>query len=93
MPLAVLSGTSHEIHQTMDPHEDHLIQQREAIVRRAVMELTPKLRTVIVLKYVNGLSYDEIASVLHCSQGTVASRLNRAVEKLEAILAPFRTLL
>jgi RNA polymerase sigma-70 factor, ECF subfamily len=93
LPLAILSGTMHEIHQKAGPHEEHMIQQREEIVRRAVMELTPKLRTVIVLKYVNGLSYDEIASILNCSQGTVASRLNRAVEKLESILAPFRSLL
>ncbi|HSE43135.1 MAG TPA: sigma-70 family RNA polymerase sigma factor [Acidobacteriota bacterium] len=93
LPLAVLSGTAHEIHSNAGPHEDQLIQQREAIVRRAVMELSPKLRTVIVLKYVNSLSYEEIASVLNCSQGTVASRLNRAVEKLESILAPFRNLL
>jgi RNA polymerase sigma-70 factor (ECF subfamily) len=93
LPLAVLSGTAHEIHETSGPHEEHLVHQREAIVRQAVMELSPKLRTVIVLKYVNGLSYDEIASVLNCSQGTVASRLNRAIEKLESILAPFRSLL
>ena len=93
LPLAVINGSIHEIHEKAGPHEDHMIQQREEIVRRAVMELTPKLRTVIVLKYVNGLSYDEIASILNCSQGTVASRLNRAVEKLESILSPFRSLL
>jgi RNA polymerase sigma-70 factor (ECF subfamily) len=41
----------------------------------------------VVLKYVEGLSYQQIADVLGCSIGTVSSRLNRAhkilAEKLE----------
>lgn len=46
-------------------------------VRSAIGGLRPKLRIVVLLKYVEGLSYDEIASALNCSKGTVASRLNR----------------
>lgn len=46
-------------------------------VQAAIKELKPKLRTAILLKYVEDLSYEEIASVLGCSKGTVASRLNR----------------
>jgi len=93
LPLTVITGTTQEMNEAPGPHEEQLMQQREAIVRRALMELPPKMRTVIVLKYVDGLSYDEIATVLDCSAGTVASRLNRALEKLEALLAPFRSLL
>jgi RNA polymerase sigma-70 factor (ECF subfamily) len=93
LPLTVISGTSQEMHEAPGPDQKQLVQQREEIVRRAVMELSPKMRTVIVLKYVDGLSYDEIATVLDCSAGTVASRLNRALEKLEALLGPFRSLL
>jgi DNA-directed RNA polymerase specialized sigma24 family protein len=33
---------------------------------------------VIVLRYTQGLSYDEIAAILGCAPGTIASRLNRA---------------
>jgi len=51
-------------------------------VQRAVAELKPKLRWPILLKYVEGLSYEEIAEVLNCSKGTVASRLNRAHKAL-----------
>lgn len=47
-------------------------------VQSAIAELKPKLRWPILLKYVEGMSYDEIATVLGCSKGTVASRLNRA---------------
>ena len=47
-------------------------------VRSAVACLPPEQRIVIVLRYTQGLSYDEIAEILGCSSGTVASRLNRA---------------
>jgi RNA polymerase sigma-70 factor (ECF subfamily) len=47
-------------------------------VRLAVAGLPPDQRIVIVLRYTQGLSYDEIAEILGCSTGTVASRLNRA---------------
>jgi RNA polymerase sigma-70 factor (ECF subfamily) len=46
-------------------------------VKRAIGELKPKLRLPILLKYVEGLSYEEMAGVLGCSKGTIASRLNR----------------
>ena len=47
-------------------------------VREAVARLKPKLRLPVLLRYIDGLSYAEIAAVLGCSAGTVASRLNRA---------------
>jgi len=39
---------------------------------------------------VEGMSYDEIADVLHCSKGTVASRLNRGHKILARRLAHLR---
>ncbi len=59
-------------------------------VQAAIKELTPKLRMPILLKYVEGLSYEEIASVMGCSKGTVASRLNRGHQKLAQRLAYLR---
>jgi RNA polymerase sigma-70 factor (ECF subfamily) len=52
--------------------------------------LKPKLRIAILLKYFDNLSYEEIASVLGCSVGTVASRLNRGHKLLAHKLAHFR---
>lgn len=56
-------------------------------VQRVVGSLKPEYRLPVVLKYVEGLSYQQIADVLGCSIGTVSSRLNRAhkvlAEKLE----------
>jgi RNA polymerase sigma-70 factor (ECF subfamily) len=59
-------------------------------VQAAIKELTPKLRMPILLKYVEGLSYEEIAAVLGCSKGTVASRLNRGHQSLARKLSYLR---
>ena len=56
-------------------------------MRAAVEKLQPDLRIVIVLRYTEGLAYEQIAEVLGCSQGTVASRLNRAHKALERRLS------
>jgi RNA polymerase sigma-70 factor, ECF subfamily len=56
-------------------------------IRRIVGRLAPEQRVVVVLRYTEGLSYDEIAQILGCSAGTVASRLNRAHKILERRLA------
>lgn len=47
-------------------------------VQRALLSLKPKWRLVVILKDIEGLSYEEIAERLNCSTGTVASRLNRS---------------
>jgi RNA polymerase sigma-70 factor (ECF subfamily) len=56
-------------------------------VKLAVDRLSPDLRMAIVLRYTEGLSYGEMAEVLGCSGGTVASRLSRAHKALERQLA------
>lgn len=56
-------------------------------VQAAIGELKPKFRLPILLKYIEGLSYDEIATVMGCSKGTVASRLNRGHSQLAKRLA------
>jgi RNA polymerase sigma-70 factor (ECF subfamily) len=52
-------------------------------VQDAVSKLAPDQRMAVVLRYTEGLSYEEIAEALGCSRGTVASRLNRAHKILE----------
>jgi len=56
-------------------------------IRAAIDRLTPDLRMVVVLRYTEGLAYEEIAAVMGCSSGTVASRLNRAHKTLERRLS------
>jgi len=52
----------------------------------ALGELEPTDRAVLVLRYREGMDYRQIAEAMGCRDGTVASRLNRAREKLRAIL-------
>ena len=59
-------------------------------VKEAVASLKPKLRVTILLKYFEELSYEEIALVLGCSKGTVASRLNRGHRALARKLGHLR---
>lgn len=59
-------------------------------VQKFVGMLPPEQRIVVVLRYTGGLAYEEIAEILGCSAGTVASRLNRAHKVLERRLAHFR---
>jgi RNA polymerase sigma-70 factor, ECF subfamily len=62
-------------------------------VQGAVAELKPKLRVAILLKYFEGLSYEEMAVALGCSKGTVASRLNRGHKALARRLGSLRGVL
>lgn len=62
--------------------------ERDELVQRAIMTLNPKLRAVVVLRYLQGLSYDEIAQALDLSIGTVKSRLHLAHEALREVLEP-----
>lgn len=64
--------------------------ERAEMVRVAISRLRPKLRMPILLKYIEGLSYEEIAQVLGCSMGTVASRLNRGHKALAQQLGHLR---
>lgn len=74
------------------PAQENRYAQLElsAAVKSAVRELKPKLRIAILLKYFEGLSYEEMARVLGCSAGTVASRLNRGHKELARRLAHLR---
>lgn len=51
-------------------------------VQQAVASLPEELRMTVVLRYTEGLAYDDIAAILGCPGGTVASRLNRAHREL-----------
>ena len=50
------------------------------------MQLAAEHRQVIILRHIEGLSYDDMAQVLQCAQGTVKSRLHRARLELRQVL-------
>ncbi len=66
-------------------NEDTDIKQ---IVRNAISTLPDKLRIPLVLKDLEGFSYQEIADTIGCEIGTVKSRIFRAREALKKILKP-----
>ncbi|MBY0506483.1 MAG: sigma-70 family RNA polymerase sigma factor [Bryobacteraceae bacterium] len=65
-------------------------REREEAVLAAVGRLEPKLRAVVLLRYLEDLSYEEVAAALGCSMGTVASRLSRAHARLREELGAYR---
>lgn len=72
------------------PEEEFGKNEREEAVLTAVGKLEPKLRAVVLLRYLEELSYEEVASALGCSMGTVASRLSRAHARLKDLLGEYR---
>ena len=70
--------------------DESLIQsERRTAVARAIKSLPEKYRAAIVLRDVEGLSYDRIAEVLSLSEGTVKSRINRARNLLKEKLSAY----
>jgi RNA polymerase sigma-70 factor (ECF subfamily) len=71
-----------------EPSPERLYQSKEIgqAIQSALEQLSKKSRAVIVLKEVEGLSYEEIAEVLNTSVGTVKSRISRSREELRQLL-------
>ena len=80
--LVSLADSFLETRAGESPRQQYARKELSGRVQSAVAELKPKLRWPILLRYVDDLSYKEIANVLNCSKGTVASRLNRAHKAL-----------
>ena len=77
-----------EDERTEAPTEFASRHELEKDIQRAIDRLSPKMRTIIVLRYLESLSYDEIAETLAISLGTVKSRLSRAHAALDRELTP-----
>ena len=60
------------------------------LVRKAIARLPEKLKIPLVLRDIDGFSYQEIADKLECEVGTVKSRIFRARESLKVLLAPYQ---
>jgi RNA polymerase sigma-70 factor (ECF subfamily) len=75
------------VEPSKDSHDLYVSRLEAEQVRAAIQELPLNFREVIVLREYEGLSYQEIASVLECPVGTVMSRLGRARAKLRATLS------
>lgn len=74
---------------THDPARAIEHREMQAVVRRAVSQLSAPHREVITLHHLEGMRVDDIAKVLNCSVGTVKSRLSRARDELKRRLRAY----
>jgi RNA polymerase sigma-70 factor (ECF subfamily) len=68
---------------TDTPERMLLTEEIRSIVNRAIDGLPEDLRTAIVLREIEGLSYEDIAKSMDCPVGTVRSRIFRAREAID----------
>ncbi len=71
------------------PDEKVLNAELSDVIRQAMLRLPEQFRTSIVLREVEGLSYEEIAVITKTEMGTVKSRIARARLKLQEMLKPY----
>jgi RNA polymerase sigma-70 factor (ECF subfamily) len=80
----------HEYHLRADEREDPhaLVERRELSeqIHAALAKLSPELRACVILRDLEGLSYQEIAEALQIPEGTVKSRINRGRLELARVL-------
>jgi RNA polymerase sigma-70 factor (ECF subfamily) len=68
-------------------HRDLVRRESAAALHRSLSTLPPRQRLAVVLRYYEGLSSEEIAAVLACSEDTVRNTLLRSLRKLRAALS------
>jgi len=70
------------------PFEQCAAREMQAAVRRALAEVPPVFRSAVILRDLEGLSYEEVAEILEITVGTVKSRILRGRRMLKEILDP-----
>ncbi len=71
------------------PHEKCVTSELEQIIKRAILNLPNQFKIVIILRELQGLTYEEIAQITHSNVGTVKSRIARARGKLQEDLKAY----
>lgn len=72
--------------ETDSPEQQLLRQETRREIAHALAKLSPEHRLVLVLRDIEGYSYDEIAEMLEANIGTIKSRINRARIALREVL-------
>ena len=85
---AELTDGGRNLREVGTPESNLLTRELADRVARAVRDLPEELKVAITLRELEGLSYEEIASVMDCPIGTVRSRIFRAREAIDQQLAP-----
>jgi RNA polymerase sigma-70 factor (ECF subfamily) len=82
----VAAGAEAVPHGMLRPDEAMRDQELGTRIKAAIAQLPPDHRTAILLREVDGQSYEEIAKIMECQVGTVMSRLFYARKKLQELL-------
>jgi RNA polymerase sigma-70 factor (ECF subfamily) len=82
------SAVESRMRHTDTPEANALSEEIHETVNRVIGELPEDLRTAIILREVEGLSYEEIAAAMDCPVGTVRSRIFRARDAIDRVLGP-----
>jgi RNA polymerase sigma factor (sigma-70 family) len=69
-----------------EPYQALVVNENQQLIQSALSDMNPRFAAILVLRYIEGLSYDEISEAQECSLGTVKSRLNRAHQSLREFL-------
>jgi len=77
---------------TNAPYLIYESKEAQYFIQEAINQLTPEYKEVIILREIQGFSYEEIAQHLGCSLGTIKSRLNRARKAMRDLLIKRREL-
>jgi len=72
--------------QTKTPEHDTIAGERAGLVRQAIADLPAPYREAITLRYIDEMSYEDIASAAGCAVGTVKSRIARGKALLAELL-------
>lgn len=75
-------------HDVSTPENELMSKQVVEVVQASLLQLPENLRSALTLREIEGLSYEEIASVMNCPIGTVRSRIFRARETVAENLRP-----
>ena len=86
-PAAVPLENAGEPADPHTPQEELARRELHRAVQQALDRLTPEHREVLLLRQMQGLSYQEIGAALSLEEGTVKSRISRAKRQLRTILA------
>ena len=81
-------GGSEYLKENDTPEGDMYRGELEAVVFKAMSDLPEDLRTAVTLREMEGMSYEEIASIMECPVGTVRSRIFRAREAITDKIKP-----
>lgn len=76
------------LHEVATPENELMSKQVVTVVNASLQQLPEEMRTALILREIEGLSYEEIATAMNCPIGTVRSRIFRAREAIAANLRP-----